>query len=105
MSESGKPDLLYILKRRRFTFERWCLNMGIQTQEDFNERCKLIDAGDDYFISDEMKKYGSQLPSRASLKPVANETMPTPSLKFEAPQVPLEAQEKPSKANKIKNAV
>ena len=69
-------DLYYILTKRRVSFERWCLEQNVLTQEDFQAFVEANNAKGEYTLSKHFLSLGLALPKRPSLS--RTPTLPPP---------------------------
>jgi hypothetical protein len=58
---TGPVDLLYLLKRRRVSFERWCHEHGISTQAQYQDVKARIQAEGEFLLSPEMDALAATL--------------------------------------------
>lgn len=78
MTTDGRPnagplDLLYVLKRRKISFEQWCRSNGIETQQHYQEVKTAVKQLGEYFFSPEMDDLATHLPESKALVIVAME--------------------------------
>lgn len=103
-SNTDPLDLLYILKRRGISFERWCKSVGIGNQKDFFEKKTQIEAQGEYAISSEMTELARALPKAKKSNSTSSQGR-CPTLPPPAPSGPSESQEQPVLNKRAKKVV
>lgn len=85
---TGPTDLLHLLKRRRSSFQRWCDENEVHTQEQFQELAAKIEAQGEFFISDEMRAQAKEALPKAPVVEPAPKVEPEEEQEEEAPKKP-----------------
>lgn len=96
---TGPVDLLHLLKRRRSSFQRWCDENEVHTQEQFQVLAAKVAAQGEFFISDEMRALATQeLPKEAPVVQPVAKVEPEPEPEEEGEEAP----KKPTSSRKGK---
>lgn len=80
-ANSGPLDFLFLLKRRRVSFDRFCENEGISSREAFLTKVAELESSGEFYVSEEMRQLGlERFPeAQEGTEPEALTDSPSPS--------------------------